>query len=81
MGQMEDTIPWLHMALKAKRYDSYCYPHYNLGRVYEAQDQLDKALEHYRSAVLENPGYALAVKAVERVKEKLALHAPLHGGR
>jgi len=25
LGQFEDTIPWLHMALKAKRYESYCY--------------------------------------------------------
>ncbi|WP_306599631.1 tetratricopeptide repeat protein [Geothrix sp. 21YS21S-2] len=82
LGQYEDTIPWLHMALKAKRYESYCYPHYNLGRVYEALDKLEQALDHYRSAVQENPGYALAVKAVERVKEKLAsLHAPLHGAR
>ncbi|HLO67085.1 MAG TPA: tetratricopeptide repeat protein [Holophaga sp.] len=72
LGQLDDTIPWLHMALKARRYESYCYPHYNLGRVYEAQDRLERALEHYRSAVQENPGYALAVKAVERVKEKMA---------
>ena len=83
LGQFEDTIPWLHMALKAKRYESYCYPHYNLGRVFEAQDQLDKALTHYQSAMLENPGYALAAKAAERVKEKLSLreNAPFPGGR
>jgi tetratricopeptide (TPR) repeat protein len=83
LGQHEDTIPWLRMALKAKRYDSYCYPHYNLGRVYEAEEQLDLALEHYRSAVNENPGYTLAAKAVERVKEKLSLreNAPSPGGR
>jgi tetratricopeptide (TPR) repeat protein len=83
MGQLDDTIPWLRMALKAKRYESYCYPHYNLGRVYEAQGQLDKALDHYRSAVEENPGYALAAKAVERVREKLSLreNAPFPGGR
>ena len=83
MGQFEDTIPWLHMALKAQRYESYCYPHYNLGRVYEAQEQLDKALEHYLSAMHENPGYALAVKAAERVREKLSLreNAPSPGGR
>jgi tetratricopeptide (TPR) repeat protein len=59
------------MALKAKRYESYCFPHFNLGRVFEAKGQLEKALEHYRKALDENPGYALAAKAVERLKGKL----------
>ena len=64
------------MALKAKRYESYCFPHFNLGRVYEAKGQLDKALEHFRHALDENPRYALAAKAVERVKGKLAPRDP-----
>ena len=75
MGQFEDAIPWLHMALKAKRYESYCYPHFNLGRAFEAQGRLDQALEHFQSALRENPGYALAAKAVERVQEKRSFRA------
>lgn len=69
--QLDDAVPWLRMALKAKRYESYCFPHYNLGRVFEAQDRLERALEHYRAALNENAGYALAAKAIERVKAKL----------
>lgn len=72
IDQLDDAIPWLRMALKAKRYESYCFPNYNLGRVFETQGKLDKALEHYRSALNENPGYVLAAKAVERVKGLLA---------
>ncbi len=75
-GEPDEAIPWLRMALKAKRYDSYCFPHFNLGRVFEAKEQLDKALEHFRQSLDENPGYALAAKAVERVKDKLAAHKP-----
>jgi tetratricopeptide (TPR) repeat protein len=75
-GEPDEAIPWLRMALKAKRYDSYCFPHFNLGRVFEAKEQLDKALEHFRHSLDENPGYALAAKAVERVKDKLAAHKP-----
>lgn len=71
-GELDDAIPWLRMALKAQRYESYCFPHFNLGRVFEAKGQLDKALEHYRKSLDENPRYALAAKAVERVKGKLA---------
>jgi tetratricopeptide (TPR) repeat protein len=64
------------MALKAKRYESYCFPHFNLGRVFETKGQLDKALEHYHQALEANPRYALAAKAVERVKTKLAVRKP-----
>jgi Tfp pilus assembly protein PilF len=72
----DEAIPWLRMALKAKRYESYCYPQFNLGRVFEAKGQLDKALEHFRHALEEDPRYALAAKAVERVKGKLAVRNP-----
>ena len=75
-GEPDEAIPWLRMALKAKRYESYCYPHFNLGRVFEAKGQLDKALEHFRHALDENPRYALAAKGVERVKGKLAARNP-----
>ncbi|MBK9795145.1 MAG: tetratricopeptide repeat protein [Holophagaceae bacterium] len=75
-GEPDEAIPWLRMALKAKRYDSYCFPHFNLGRVFEAKEQLDKALEHFRASLDENPGYALAAKAVERVREKLGARKP-----
>ncbi len=76
LNDPDEAIPWLRMALKAKRYESYCFPHFNLGRVYEAKEQLDKALEHFRKALEENPRYALAAKAVERVKGRLAAHNP-----
>ncbi|HZU54154.1 MAG TPA: tetratricopeptide repeat protein [Holophagaceae bacterium] len=71
-GEMDDAIPWLKMALKAQRYESYCFPHFNLGRVYERRGDLDQALKHYRAALDENPRYAVAAKAIERVKAKLA---------
>ena len=71
LGQPDEAIPWLRMALKAKRYESYCFPHFNLGRVFETEGRLEKALEHYQAALKENPGYAAAAKAVDRVKGKL----------
>jgi len=71
LNQPEDAIPWLKMALKAKRYESYCFPYFNLGRIYENQGRLELALEHYRAALDENAGYALAAQAIERVKVRL----------
>src|SRR5215470_4562333 len=31
-GEVDEAIPWLERALQAPRYESYCYPHMNLGR-------------------------------------------------
>ncbi|MBK8792958.1 MAG: tetratricopeptide repeat protein [Holophaga sp.] len=80
MGQLDDAVPWLRMALKAKRYESYCFPHFNLGRVFEGLDKLDVALEHYRKALDENPGYVAAVKAIERVKARLEIQETSSSG-
>ncbi len=71
LGQPDDAVPWLRMALKAKRYESYCFPLFNLGRVYESLGRFELALQNYRSALHENPRYAQAAKAVERMKQKL----------
>ena len=72
-GELDEAIPWLRMALKAQRYESYCFPNYNLGRVYELQGKLDQALHHYRRALDESPGYAAAAKAIDRLKERLGI--------
>jgi len=71
LGLPEDSVPWLRMALKAKRYESYCFPHFNLGRVFEGMGKLEQALDHYRKALEENPSYGAATKAIERVKARL----------
>jgi len=72
MGLPEDAIPWLRMALKAKRYENYCFPHYNLGRIHEGFGRLEEALVDYRKSLDENPGFGVAAKAIDRVKAKLA---------
>ena len=38
-GQLDKAIPWLKKAMKAPRYDSYCFPHVNLGRIWERKGQ------------------------------------------
>src|SRR5262249_48983354 len=43
-GDLTGAIDWLKRAMSAVRYESYYYPHFNLGRVYEARGQLLEAL-------------------------------------
>ena len=70
-GNLLAAIPWLKRALKAVRYEAYFYPHFNLGRVYEAQHRYFKALDQYQAAMELNPQYTLAVRALRRLQSKL----------
>jgi Tfp pilus assembly protein PilF len=67
-GQIEDAIPWLERALQAPRYESYCYPHMNLGRVFEAKRDWLRAKEEYRKALQENKDYKPAAEALGRIR-------------
>jgi tetratricopeptide (TPR) repeat protein len=67
-GRLDEAIPWLERALVALRYESYCFPHVNLGRVYEKKRMFGKALHHYREALEENPQHLGAIQAVGRLR-------------
>lgn len=67
-GRLDEAIPWFRKAMTAKRYDSYCYPHYNLGRVYELKGNWHEALKCYEGSLKANPDYTLARKAFNRLK-------------
>lgn len=70
-GNLHAAIPWLERAMTAPRYEAYFYPHFNLGRVYEAMGRLFEALREYKEAVELNPSYTLAIKALRRLQGRL----------
>ena len=63
LERFDQAIHWLEKAVKAKRYESRCFPYYNLGRVYEKKWEWRKAITYYDSALRENPEYTLAARA------------------
>jgi Tfp pilus assembly protein PilF len=67
-GQLDEAIPWLERALQAPRYESYCYPHMNLGRVYELKRDWIRAKEEYRKALVENKDYRPAAEGLARLR-------------
>ena len=67
-GRLDEAIPWFQKAIVAKRYDSYCYPYYNLGRVYEQKGDWQEAFKCYQGSLKVNPNYNLARKAFNRLK-------------
>ena len=70
-GEYDEAIPWLERALQSRRYDSYHYPHYNLGRAYMAKEMFGKARYHLEQALKLSPDYTLAKEALEKIRRKM----------
>ncbi|MFY9558343.1 MAG: tetratricopeptide repeat protein [Blastocatellia bacterium] len=70
-GNLYSAIPWLQRAINARRYEAYFYPHFNLGRVYEALGRTYDAMREYKAAIDLNPKYALAIQAFRKLQAKL----------
>lgn len=66
-GKPDEAIPWLEKAINAPRYEARCFPHFNLGRVYEARREWKRARECYQSAIAENAEYPAAIQALRRM--------------
>jgi tetratricopeptide (TPR) repeat protein len=71
LNRLDEAISWFRKALHAPRYESYCFPHFNLGRVYEQQRRFGQALKHYRAALAENPQHTGAYHAVRRLQSMM----------
>jgi len=67
-NRLDEAIGWLERALQAPRYESYCYPHMNLGRVFEAKHQWLRAAQEFRKALQQNPDYTPAKQGLARIR-------------
>jgi Tfp pilus assembly protein PilF len=67
-GQLGEAIGWLERATRAPRYESRCFPFFNLGRIYEHRKQFREALENYKRALREQHAYPSARLAVRRLQ-------------
>jgi len=67
-GKWDEAIPWFQKAMIAPRYEARCYPHFNLGRVYEHQHRWQKAKECYALAYALDKRYAAALAGVRRLR-------------
>lgn len=70
-GKYEEAMPWFEKAIAARRYDSYCFPHYNMGRVWEKRGEWFRAFDCYMKAIENNPEYTLAKNAVARLNSMM----------
>jgi Tfp pilus assembly protein PilF len=67
-GEVEEAVDWFRQALEAPRYESYCFPHMNLGRAYEWKRMWLRALGEYHLAVREKSEYKPALEGIARIR-------------
>ncbi|MBI2935401.1 MAG: tetratricopeptide repeat protein [Chloroflexi bacterium] len=70
-GELDEAIEWLQKAIQAKRYDSYCFPWMNLGRIWERKGRWQEAIRCYRQALCCNGEYAPAARALARIRSMM----------
>ena len=71
MGRPKEAFPWLEKALRSRRYESYFFPYFNLGRACERLGQWDKALECYKDALALSLRYAAAAQALAHLRGRM----------
>jgi tetratricopeptide (TPR) repeat protein len=70
-GLYDEAIPWLEKALDSKRYESFHFPWYNLGRVYAEKEMYNKARDCFRKALALEPKYTIAQEGFDAVTRLL----------
>jgi tetratricopeptide (TPR) repeat protein len=70
-GDTYGSVRWFRRALLAPRYESYAFPHFNLGRVYESRRKFLEATKHYGLALKEKPDFTEAAISLRRMQAKL----------
>jgi tetratricopeptide (TPR) repeat protein len=66
-GKPEEAIDWLVKATQSRRYQSYHFAWYNLGRAWAAMELYSRARECFQNALDIEPGYRQAEDALEKV--------------
>jgi len=67
-GDSYGCVRWFKRALFAPRYESYAFPHFNLGRVFEMRRKYLEAARHYTLALEQQPGFTEAATALRRIQ-------------
>ena len=70
-GDNYGSVRWFKRALLAPRYESYAFPHFNLGRVYETRKKFLDAARHYGLALAQKPDFTEAAVALRRMQARL----------
>ena len=68
LGKLDDAVPWLEQAKRAKRYEPRHFPYLNLGRVFLAKGYEMRALDEFVKALELHPGDTGALEGIKKIK-------------
>ena len=71
LNRLDEAIPWLERAMKAKRYEPRHFPSFNLGRIYLTKGMINRARELFQKSLEIEPRYTLAREALESARRML----------
>lgn len=66
----DEALEWFNKALEAKEYENYCFPYFNIARIYEFKGRWDLAKECYEKAIKESADYEPAHIALKNLLAK-----------
>lgn len=66
-----EALPWLERALHSHRYESYHFPHYNLGRALMALECYGEAKRHFEMALSLCPDYRIARRELAELRRRI----------
>lgn len=66
-GNYDEAIFYLKKATKSKNYNTYCYPHYNLSRIWIKKGMLNKALSSLYKSLEANPYFTPAINTLNHL--------------
>ena len=69
--KLDEAIPWLERAKRARRYEPRQFPYMNLGRIFLKQGKWRDALREFESAVQVAPSDTGAAKALHNLRGRL----------
>lgn len=67
-GKLDEAIPWLESAKRAKRYEPRHFPYLNLGRIYVQKGDRMRALDEFVAALKIQPDDQAALEAIQAVE-------------
>jgi Tfp pilus assembly protein PilF len=70
-GLHDEAIFYLKRATRAKNYNTYCYPYYNLSRVWIKRGKLNKAIASLYKALEANPRFAPAINTLNHLSKQV----------
>lgn len=68
LGRYEEAIPYLEQAAQSTRYDTYCYPYYNLGRVYQSLGMIPRARTCFERSLAYNAEFQPARDSLQSLR-------------